>query len=65
MTDLAQAINVPVIVEGIEDAATHATVLGYGCALGQGWYFGKPTNAAQAEQLIERDPTPVRTRRAS
>ena len=65
VTDLAQAINVPVIVEGIEDAATHTTVLGYGCALGQGWYFGKPTNAAQAEQLLERVPAPVRTRRAS
>lgn len=57
VTDLAQAIKVPVIVEGIEDAATHATVLGYGCAFGQGWYFGKPTDAAQAEQLIERAPT--------
>ena len=56
VTDLARAINVPVIAEGIEDAATHATVLGYGCELGQGWYFGKPTNAAQAEQLIEREP---------
>lgn len=56
VTDLARAIGVPVIVEGIEDAATHATVLGYGCALGQGWYFGKPTDAAQAEQLVEREP---------
>ena len=56
VTDLAQAIKVPVIVEGIEDAATHATVLGYGCAIGQGWYFGKPTSAAQAEQLIAREP---------
>ena len=56
VADLAQAIQVPVIAEGIEDAATHAAVLGYGCALGQGWYFGKPTDAAQAEQLIERSP---------
>lgn len=66
VTDLAQAIKVPVIVEGIEDAATHAAVLGYGCAFGQGWYFGKPTDAAQAEQLIERVPSepPARARRA-
>ncbi len=56
VADLAQAINVPVIAEGIEDAATHATMLSYGCALGQGWYFGKPTSAAQAEQLIVREP---------
>ncbi|WP_118856702.1 putative bifunctional diguanylate cyclase/phosphodiesterase [Sphingomonas mesophila] len=70
VTDLAQAIKVPVIVEGIEDAPTHAAVLGYGCAFGQGWYFGKPTNAAQAEQLIGRGAAPAieapaRARRAS
>ena len=42
VTSLANAIDVPVTVEGIEDAATHAAVLGFGCAVGQGWYFGKP-----------------------
>lgn len=68
VTDLAHAIKVPVIVEGIEDAPTHTTVLGYGCALGQGWYFGKPMTASQAEQLIEReDPAELtgRARRAN
>ena len=63
VTDLAHAIKVPVIVEGIEDAPTHTTVLGYGCGLGQGWYFGKPMSAAQAEQLIEREaPAELRGR---
>ena len=64
VADLAKAIRVPVVVEGIEDAATHAAMLGYGCELGQGWYFGKPTNAAQAEQLIERRPEAPAQRRA-
>ncbi|MCA1653760.1 MAG: putative bifunctional diguanylate cyclase/phosphodiesterase [Sphingomicrobium sp.] len=49
---LATAIGVPVTVEGIEDAATHAAVLGMGCAVGQGWYFGKPMTAHQAAQLL-------------
>lgn len=49
---LAHAIDVPVIVEGIEDAATHAAVLGCGCSYGQGWYFGKPMNAERARQLL-------------
>ncbi len=38
----------PVTVEGIEDAATHAAVAGFGCAVGQGWYFGKPMSGDQA-----------------
>jgi diguanylate cyclase (GGDEF)-like protein len=65
VASLANAIKVPVIVEGIEDAATHATVLGFGCEMGQGWYFGKPMSADQAEQLIKRAPATPPKRRAS
>ena len=64
VASLASAINVPVVVEGIEDAATHATVLGYGCEMGQGWYFGKPMSADQAEQLIKRVPAAAQPHRA-
>jgi diguanylate cyclase (GGDEF)-like protein len=49
---LADGIGVPVTVEGIEDAATHAAVAGFGCAVGQGWYFGKPMNGDQATALL-------------
>jgi diguanylate cyclase (GGDEF)-like protein len=52
VTTLADALNVPVTVEGIEDAATHAAVAGFGCAVGQGWYFGKPTSGDQASALL-------------
>ncbi len=62
---LASAIKVPVVVEGIEDAATHATVLGFGCEMGQGWYFGKPMGADQAEQFIKRVPVVPLPRRAA
>jgi EAL domain-containing protein (putative c-di-GMP-specific phosphodiesterase class I) len=52
VTTLANAIGVPVTVEGIENAETHDAVIGFGCAVGQGWYFGKPMTGDQAEQLL-------------
>jgi diguanylate cyclase (GGDEF)-like protein len=52
VTTLAGALEVPVYVEGIETEAAHAAVLGLGCSVGQGWYFGKPMTAEQAAQLI-------------
>lgn len=52
VTTLATALDVPVTVEGIEDAATEAAVLGMGCTIGQGWYFGKPMAAEQAAELL-------------
>jgi diguanylate cyclase (GGDEF)-like protein len=48
----AAAIGVPVTVEGIEDPTTHKAVAGFGCAVGQGWYFGKPTSGDQAAALL-------------
>ena len=52
VTTLADGLGVPVTVEGIEDAATHAAVAGFGCAVGQGWYFGKPMTGDQAAALL-------------
>ena len=51
---LADALEVPILVEGIENEAAHAAVLAIGCSSGQGWYFGKPMEADQAAQLITR-----------
>ena len=69
VTTLADAIGVPVTVEGIEDAATHAAVAGFGCAVGQGWYFGKPMSGDQAAALLRsRDskaPAASATRRTA
>jgi diguanylate cyclase (GGDEF)-like protein len=59
---LAEALRVPVTVEGIEDAATHAAVAGFGCAVGQGWYFGKPMSGDQATELLRsRQSVPTTT----
>jgi predicted signal transduction protein with EAL and GGDEF domain len=49
---LANAIDVPILVEGIETEAAHAAVLTLGCSSGQGWYFGKPMDAEAAGQLL-------------
>ena len=65
VTSLANAIEVPVTVEGIEDAATHAAVLGFGCAVGQGWYFGKPMTAHEATELLNRREAPDPARAAT
>ena len=55
---LADALGVPILVEGIESEAAHAAVLTIGCSSGQGWYFGKPMEADQAAQLIARPSKP-------
>jgi diguanylate cyclase (GGDEF)-like protein len=52
VTTLAGALSVPVCVEGIENEATFQTVVRLGCAIGQGWYFGKPMTAEQARDLL-------------
>jgi diguanylate cyclase (GGDEF)-like protein len=52
VTTLAAALSVPVCVEGIENEDVYKAVLGMGCAMGQGWYFGKPMTAEQTRELI-------------
>jgi diguanylate cyclase (GGDEF)-like protein len=52
VTTLAGALSVPVCVEGIENEAAHEAVMALGCAIGQGWYFGKPMRAEQARELL-------------
>ena len=54
VTTLAGALDVPVCVEGIETEAAHAAVLGLGCAVGQGWYFGKAMPGEDAALLLDQ-----------
>ena len=54
VTTMAQALDVPVVAEGIEDAATHEALLEMGCASGQGWYFGKPIAAEDVLHLLRQ-----------
>ena len=71
VTTMAQALDVPVVAEGIEDAAAHETLLQMGCASGQGWYFGKPiagrgcpAHAAPAPRRAARATSPRAERQA-
>jgi EAL domain-containing protein (putative c-di-GMP-specific phosphodiesterase class I) len=52
VTTLAAALSVPVCVEGIENEDTFKAVVRLGCAIGQGWYFGKPIPAEQTRELL-------------
>ena len=59
VTTLGTAIGVPVTVEGIEDAATHAAVLALGARHGQGWYFGKAASAETTAEMLAARSTPA------
>jgi diguanylate cyclase (GGDEF)-like protein len=64
VSTLASALSVPVCVEGIESERVYEAVATLGCAIGQGWYFGKPMTAEAARQQLDnrfRDDTHLRT----
>lgn len=52
VTTLAAALSVPVCVEGVENEEALKAVVRLGCAIGQGWYFGKPMTAEQAREML-------------
>ncbi len=51
--DLAHALGLRVVAEGIEDAATLALLRRLGCDLAQGYHIGKPVPAAALSQWDE------------
>src|SRR5690348_16604435 len=53
VTTLAQALSVPVCVEGIESEDAYKAVVRLGCGIGQGWYFGKAMTGEQARELLD------------
>ncbi|MDQ3246171.1 MAG: EAL domain-containing protein [Pseudomonadota bacterium] len=54
VTTLASGLDVPVSIEGIETDAARVAVLGLGCSVAQGWFFGKPMTAEQAAEHLAR-----------
>lgn len=52
VTTLADALRVPVCVEGIENESSYQAVARLGCGIGQGWYFGKAMPAEKARDLL-------------
>ncbi|GAA0313533.1 putative bifunctional diguanylate cyclase/phosphodiesterase [Psychrobacter aestuarii] len=51
--DLAKALDMGVVAEGIETEAQYALLKDVGCQYGQGYWFGRPVSAATATQLLE------------
>jgi diguanylate cyclase (GGDEF)-like protein len=53
--DLAAALGIRSVAEGVESADVAAALLAMGCVAAQGWYFAKPMDAASATAwLTER-----------
>ena len=52
MVQLAHALGLKIVAEGIESAEVARIVRSLGCDLAQGYYFGKPMEAADFESYI-------------
>ena len=52
IVELAQALELPVVAEGIEGSGQAEELLRLGCGLGQGFYFAKPLEARELEKLV-------------
>ena len=53
--DLAQALDLPVVAEGIEEPEQVLELERLGCRLGQGFYFARPLDASSFESLFGAD----------
>jgi diguanylate cyclase (GGDEF)-like protein/PAS domain S-box-containing protein len=56
MTVLAHALDLEVVVEGVETAEAHAAAIDARCDAAQGYYFARPMPADQLAQLMGREP---------
>jgi EAL domain-containing protein (putative c-di-GMP-specific phosphodiesterase class I) len=52
VVDLAHALNLDVIAEGVEDATTAARLADLGCEYLQGYHFSRPLPAAELEAWL-------------
>jgi len=52
--DMASALNMGVVAEGIETEHQLDLLKGLGCEYGQGYLFGRPLNGADTERLLKR-----------
>ena len=50
--DLAEALDMQVIAEGIENEQQRDLLLSMGCQYGQGYWFGKPMTADKATKML-------------
>jgi diguanylate cyclase (GGDEF)-like protein len=57
--DLAQALNLTVVAEGVENRAVHQVLRSLGCPMGQGFFYGHPTTAAQIVRALSVQSHPL------
>jgi EAL domain-containing protein (putative c-di-GMP-specific phosphodiesterase class I) len=62
---LAAALDLSVVAEGIEHAQQANTLRQLECSLGQGFYFDRPLNAADAERRLAGAAPPATRIRAA
>lgn len=55
--NMAKALDVPVIAEGVETKEQADMLLGFGCELMQGYYFSKPIPAEEYEKMLKGEKT--------
>ena len=53
---LGHSLDKAIIAEGVETASELAALRGMGCEIGQGYLFARPLPAAEAEELLQRNP---------
>jgi EAL domain-containing protein (putative c-di-GMP-specific phosphodiesterase class I) len=53
--NMANALNLATIAEGVEDEADIRLLADLGCRYGQGYYFGRPVPAEWAERLVRKE----------
>ncbi len=51
---LARSLDVAVIAEGVESAASLGTLCDLGCGEGQGYHLGRPMNADDTAKWLDR-----------
>jgi EAL domain-containing protein (putative c-di-GMP-specific phosphodiesterase class I) len=54
IVDLARALEIDTVAEGIEDAGQLADLRRLGCRLGQGRFFAEPLSPAEVDVLLSR-----------
>ena len=53
--NMARALNLPVIAEGVETEKQAEMLAGFGCNQMQGYYFSKPVSAAEYERMLRNE----------
>jgi diguanylate cyclase (GGDEF)-like protein/PAS domain S-box-containing protein len=58
---LGQSLQLQTVAEGVEDSTQFLTLRRMGCDIGQGYYFGRPMEAADMERLLSDELAVTKT----